>query len=265
MARATQHPGGFRAADQGSATATKSALARCKIAASLAPTPSAALTMVGLRQRTHRDLSENGGSAHPERLRSELLLKLLCSLPHAGGRHQAARTHGMGSGIDEPDPCPSRIKTGRVVLDANRADRDRGGDGRICRRQTRQVPAGATQGRLCQQAHHHTNNPMGTPMHPQGGASESHQPSRGLSPRSRHGRPLQLDLGLLLLLDLPELLIDCNRFSSRRLRLRGRLRLRSAPGCSRAGGSAEARARNAGRTPPGQPDRAQKRGNLKGP
>ena len=61
---------------------------------------------------------------------------------------------------------------------------------------------------------------MGTPMHPQEGASEKHQPSRGLSPRSRHGRLLQLDLGLLLLLGLPELLIGRNRFSSRRLCLR---------------------------------------------
>jgi hypothetical protein len=28
----------------------------------------------------------------------------------------------MGSGIKEPDPCPGRIKTGQMVLDANRAD-----------------------------------------------------------------------------------------------------------------------------------------------
>jgi hypothetical protein len=166
-------------------------------AASLAPTPSAALTMEALRQRTHRDLSENGGSEHPERLRSELLLKLLCSLPHAGAWHQAARSLGMGSCIDEPDPCPSRIKTGRVVLDANRADRGRGGDGRIGRGQTNQAPAGSTQGRLCQQAHHHTNNPMGTPMHPQEGASERQQPSRRVPPpqppsrlaRARTGPP----------------------------------------------------------------------------
>ena len=46
-ARATQDPGGFRAADQGFDTATKSALARFKTAASLAPTFSAALTMEG--------------------------------------------------------------------------------------------------------------------------------------------------------------------------------------------------------------------------
>jgi len=42
----------------------------------------------------------------------------------------------MGSGIKEPDPCPGWIKTGREMLDANRADRGSGGgDGSIRRGQ----------------------------------------------------------------------------------------------------------------------------------
>jgi hypothetical protein len=35
--------------------------------------------------------------------------------------------------------------------------------------QTRPRP-GATQGRLCEQAHHHTNNPVGTAKAPTGGS-----------------------------------------------------------------------------------------------
>jgi len=54
---------------------------------------------------------------------------------------------------------------------------------------------------------------VGTPRHPPGGASKRQQHRRGLSPRSRHGRPLLLDLSLLLRLGLPELLIDCNRYA----------------------------------------------------
>jgi len=65
----------------------------------------------------------NQKSEDPEGLRSALHLELQRPLADRGERHQAARAHGMGSGIKEPDPCPGRIKTGRLVLDANRADR----------------------------------------------------------------------------------------------------------------------------------------------
>jgi len=54
---------------------------------------------------------------------------------------------------------------------------------------------------------------VGTPRHPPGGASKRQQHRRELSPRSRRGRPLLLDLSLLLRLGLPELLIDCNRYA----------------------------------------------------
>ena len=67
--------------------------------------------------------SESDGSEDPEGLRSALHLKLQRPLLDTGERHQAAGAHGMGSGIEEPDPCPALIKTGRLVLDANRADR----------------------------------------------------------------------------------------------------------------------------------------------
>jgi hypothetical protein len=70
--------------------------------------------------------SESSGSEDPEGLRPALLLELQRSLLYGGNRHQAARAHGMGSGIKEPDPCPGRIKTGRLVLDANPADQGGG-------------------------------------------------------------------------------------------------------------------------------------------
>ena len=70
-----------------------------------------------------RGLSGSCGSEDPEGLRPALLLELQRPLLGRGERHQAARAHGMGSGIKEPDPCPGRIKPRRVVLDANRADR----------------------------------------------------------------------------------------------------------------------------------------------
>lgn len=80
-------------------------------------------------------------SEDPERLRPALLLEHQRPLPGRGERHQAARAHGMGSGIKEPDPCPGRIKPRRMVLDADRADGGSGGDGRIGRGQPNQAPA----------------------------------------------------------------------------------------------------------------------------
>ncbi len=130
--------------------------------------------------------SESGGSEDPERLRPALLLELQRPLLGRGNRHQAARAHGMGSGIKEADPCPGRIKTGRVMLDANRADGGGGGDGRICRGQPNQAPARGNSRQALQQAHHHHRiTRWGTAGHPPGGASEGHQHRRGLSPRSR--------------------------------------------------------------------------------
>ena len=105
--------------------------------ASLAPTLGAARTMEGPAAAPP---IESGGSEDPERLRPALHLELLSPLLGRGNRHQAARAHGMGSGIKEPDPCPGRIKTGHVVLDANRADGGVGGDGRIRRGQPNQAP-----------------------------------------------------------------------------------------------------------------------------
>jgi len=101
-----------------------------------------------------QEQSESDGSEDPERLRPALLLELQRPLLGRGNRHQAARTHGMGSGIKKPDPCPGRIKTGRVVLDANRADRGSGGDGRIRRGQPNQAPVRGNPRQALQQAHH---------------------------------------------------------------------------------------------------------------
>jgi len=62
-----------------------------------------------------RGFSGSCGSEDPEGLHTALLLELQRPLLGGGERHQAARAHGMGSGIKEPDPCPGRIKTGRMV------------------------------------------------------------------------------------------------------------------------------------------------------
>ena len=67
---------------------------------------------------------------------------------------------------------------------------------------------GATKGRFCKKRITTTEQPGRHPKAPTGGTSERHQHRRGLSPRSRYGGPLQLELGLLLLLGFPELLID---------------------------------------------------------
>jgi len=88
------------------------------------------------------------------------------SLLYGGDRLQAARAHGMGSGIKEPDPCPGGIKARRLVLDANRADRGAGGDGRIGRGQPNQAPIRGNPRQALQQAqlHHQTTRraPHGT-------------------------------------------------------------------------------------------------------
>ena len=90
--------------------------------------------------------SESDGSEDPEGLRPALHLELQRPLLGRGERHQAARAHGMGTGIKEPDPCPGRIEPWRVVLDAYRADRGiGGGDGRIRRGQPYQAPARGNQ------------------------------------------------------------------------------------------------------------------------
>jgi hypothetical protein len=102
-----------------------------------------------------RRLSASDGSKDPERLRPALHLELHRPLLGRGDRHQAARAHGMGSGIEEPDPCPGRIKTGRVMLDANRADGGGRGDGRIGRGQPNQAPARGDQRQALPTGHHH--------------------------------------------------------------------------------------------------------------
>ena len=115
--------------------------------------------------------SMNDGSEDPERLRPALHLELQRPLLGRGNRHQAARAHGKGSGIKEPDPCPGRIKTGRLVLDANRADRGGGGNGRIGRGQPNQAPArGNPRQALRTGTSPPPNNPVGTAGHPPGGS-----------------------------------------------------------------------------------------------
>jgi hypothetical protein len=102
MAHATQDPGGFRAADQGLATA---------------PFGASAPEIKG-RRAWPRPLARRG----PWRG-----LRYLRPLLDTRERHLAARAHGKGSGIKESAPCPGRIKPRRMVLDANRADGIGGG------------------------------------------------------------------------------------------------------------------------------------------
>jgi len=102
-----------------------------------------------------QEQSVSDGSEDPERLRPALLLELHPPLLGRGDRHQAARAHGMGSGIEEPDPCPGRIKPRRMVLDADRADGGGGGDGRIGRGQPNQAPIRGNPRQALQQAYHH--------------------------------------------------------------------------------------------------------------
>jgi hypothetical protein len=90
----------------------------------MAPTLGAARTMEGPAAAAP---SESGGSEDPERLRPALHLELHRPLLDTRERHLEARAHGMGRVIKESDPCPGRIKTWRLVLDANRADRGGGG------------------------------------------------------------------------------------------------------------------------------------------
>jgi len=152
----TQDPGGFRAAAQGLATDPIGASAPDTKGRRAWPRPLARRgPWRGLRQRRRSKAQRERWSEHPERLRSALHLELHRPLLGRGNRHQAARAHGKGSGIKEPDPCPGRIKTGRVVLDANRADRGRGGDGRICRGQPNQAPIRGNPRQALEQAHHH--------------------------------------------------------------------------------------------------------------
>ena len=101
-------------------------------AASLAPTLGAARTMEGVcGSGADQEHSESDGSEDPEGLRPALLLDVQRPLLSRGERHQAASSHGIDSGIEEPDPCPGRIKPRRMVLDADRTDGGGGGDGRI--------------------------------------------------------------------------------------------------------------------------------------
>jgi len=113
-----------------------------------------------------RGLSGSCGSEDPEGLRPALLLELQRPLLGGGERHQAARAHGMGSGIKEPDPCPGRIKPRRMALDADRADGEGGGDGRIRRGQPNQAPIRGNPRRLW--------NRLNTTSEQPGGHSKAH-------------------------------------------------------------------------------------------
>jgi hypothetical protein len=95
-----------------------------------------------------QDHSESDGSEDPERIRPALHLELHRPLLGRGNRHQAARAHGMGSGIKEPDPCPARIKTGTWCWMPTELMEEWVGMAAFAEdSQTRPQP-GATQGRL---------------------------------------------------------------------------------------------------------------------
>ena len=108
-----------------------------------------------------RGLSGSCGSEDPEGLRPALLLELQRPLLDRGDRHQAARGHGMGTDIKEPDSCPGRIKAGRLVLDADRADGGGGGDGRIGRGLPNQAPIRGNPRQALQQGNTTTEQPGG--------------------------------------------------------------------------------------------------------
>ena len=185
MAHATQDPGGFRAAAQGLATELFGAPAPDIKVRRAWPRPLARRgPWRGLRQRRRSKAQRERWSEHPERLRSALHLELHRPLLGRGNRHQAARAHGKGSGIKEPDPCPGRIKPWRVVLDANRADGGGGGDGRIGRGQPNQAPIRGNPRQALQKTHHHHRTTRWAPTAPTGGSlKEAPTPPRPQPPQ----------------------------------------------------------------------------------